>query len=98
MLEIPTVANGRSNPLSPDAEASDNAIIKTNLGETATAEAQAESGGFFSALMTSGSFMMMQAGAFEEEDLGEASMEALDGLKDGFIVEGVHSAEQQYMD
>merc|ERR1719218_455114 len=27
-----------------------------------------KTGGFFSALMTSGSFMMMQAGAFEEEE------------------------------
>merc|ERR1711985_177782 len=48
-----------------------------DVGEGTKAAAKSGTGGFFSALMTSGSFMMMQAGAFEEEEesqyeLGEA--------------------------
>merc|ERR1712086_1093228 len=50
-----------------------------DVGESTQVKAKAKSGtgGFFSALMTSGNFMMMQAGAFEEEEesdeLGEAN-------------------------
>merc|ERR1711935_802272 len=48
-----------------------------DVGESTQVKAKAGTGGFFSALMTSGNFMMMQAGAFEEEEesdeLGEAN-------------------------
>merc|ERR1719498_51660 len=52
--------------------------VESLASEELGAAVETKTGGFFSALMTSGSFMMMQAGAFEEEEesqdeLGEAN-------------------------
>merc|ERR1719498_332011 len=42
--------------------------VESLASEELGAAVETKTGGFFSALMTSGSFMMMQAGAFEEEE------------------------------